>query len=89
MFTRKLSFTKPPYPKARAMGITKFPYTELNYDGKDTYYEDSRGQWYICEYDSNNNRTYYEDSLGHWEKAKFDSNSNRTYFDKGRIILLE
>lgn len=89
MFTRKLSFTKPPYPKAKSLGITVFPYEEFNSNGKLSYWEDSNGRWYICEYDSNANRTYYEDSLGYWEKAKFDSNSNRTYFDKGRIILLE
>jgi len=64
MFTRKLSFTKPKYPKARAMGITVFPYREYNSNGIITYYENSNGDWFKREFDSNGCMTYYENSDG-------------------------
>ena len=64
MFTRKLSFTKPTYPKAWAMGITVFPYCEYNSNGMLSYYEESDGSWVRVEYDSNGNQTYFENSDG-------------------------
>ena len=73
MFTRKLSFTKPTYPKARAMGITKFPYFEHDSNGKITYFENYKGEWDISEYDSNGYETYFEAYTGYWVKKEFET----------------
>ena len=88
MFTRKLSFTKPTYPKARAMGITRFPYEEYDSNGNQTYYEHSNGCWERYEYDSTGNETYYENSNGYWVKQEYDSNGECTYYEDstGKII---
>lgn len=83
MFTRKLSFTKPTYPKARAMGITKFPYVEYDSNGKPTYVEYSNGFWDRYEYDSRGNKTYHENSKGFWIKKEFDSNNKGIYYEDG------
>ena len=83
MFTRKLSFTPIKYPKARAMGITRFPYYEYDSNGNQTYREESKGSWFKSEYDSNGNSTYYEDSDGDWRKSEYDSNGNEIYFEYG------
>ena len=64
MFTRKLSFTPIKYPKARAMGITRFPYYEYDSNGEITYWEDSDGDWRKSEYDSNGNEIYFENNFG-------------------------
>jgi len=79
MFTRKLSFTKPNYPKARTMGITEFPYWEYDSNGRLTYYESVDGQFDSYEFDSNGCMTYYENSDGRWFRAEFDSNGECTY----------
>ena len=36
-------------------------------NGKEIYYEDSKGDWSKQEYDQNNNRVYFEDSYGYIE----------------------
>ena len=88
MFTRKLSFTKPIYPKAKTLAITEFPYWEFDSNGNETYYEDYKGDWYRREFDSNGNQTYYEDFDGYWEKWEYDSTGNKTYYENsdGKII---
>jgi len=42
-----------------------FPIEITNASGNQTYYEDSEGDWYKREYDSNGNETYFEDSNGY------------------------
>ena len=64
MFTKKLSFTPIKYPKARALGVTEFPYIEYDSNGNRIYYEDDIGNWCKSEFDSDGNVTYYEDSFG-------------------------
>jgi len=88
MFTRKLSFTKPTYPKARALGITVFPYYEYDSNGNQTYYESPNGYWFKSEFDSNGYIIYFEDSDGYWVKQEYDSNGKRTYYENsdGKII---
>lgn len=87
MFTRKLSFTKPTYPKAIAMGITEFPYIEHNSDGYITYWEDSDGSWTISERDSNGQEIYGENSDGYWCKYEYDSNGYVIYFEDSNGII--
>ena len=86
MFTRKLSLI--PYPKAKSLGITGFPYYEFDSNGNTTYYEDKDGYWERLEYDSNGNQTYCEDSYGGWVKSEYDSFGNRTYYEDsyGEIV---
>jgi len=79
MFTRKLSFTKPNYPKAKTLAITEFPYWEYDSNGRLTYYESVDGQFDSYEFDSNGCMTYYENSDGRWFRAEFDSNGECTY----------
>lgn len=88
MFTRKLSFLPIVYPKARAMGITKFPYIERDSKGRIIYCEDSDGNWCKKERDSNGYLIYYEDYSGFWDKSEFDSNGSMTYYEnsRGKII---
>ena len=88
MFTRKLSFTKPTYPKARALGITEFPYIERDSKGFGTYREEEDESWARAERDSNGNEIYFESSEGYWEKWEYDSKANRTYYENsdGEII---
>ena len=88
MFTRKLSFTKPMYPKAESLGITDFPYTEYDSNSNITYCEDYNGYWYRREFDSNGNQTYYENANGNWVKREYDSNGKRIYYENsdGKII---
>jgi len=81
MFTRKLSFTPIKYPKARAMGITRFPYYEYDSNGEITYWEDYNGSWERYEFDSNGNQTYYEDCSGQWAKWEYHSNGNQTHYE--------
>jgi hypothetical protein len=63
MFTRKLSFTKPKYPKARAMGITAFPYREYDSNDNVIYYESADGYWIKTECNKGY-CTYWENSNG-------------------------
>ena len=86
MFTRKLSLI--PYPKAKSLGVTKFPYREYDSNGKTIYYEDKDGYWERFERDSNGNTTYVEHSDGFWAKQEFNCNGNRTYYEDsyGEIV---
>ena len=74
MFDKPLTFLPVVYPKAKAMGITDFPYKEYDSNGNETYVETSDGYWYKKEYDANGNRTYYENSDGIIER--YDANGN-------------
>lgn len=80
MFERKLSFTPIKYPKARAMGITKFPYREYDSNGNIIYHEESDGSWGRAERDSNGNEIYFENSDGAWCKKEYDSNGKKIYY---------
>jgi len=67
--------------KAQQLGITKFPYQELDSNGKQIYYENSNGVWVKNEYDSNGKVIYWEDSYGVWVKNEYDSNGNIIYYE--------
>ena len=56
-----------------------FPIEITNEKGNRTYYEDSNGYWYRCEYDKNGNLTYFEDSSGYWYRREYDKNGKQTY----------
>jgi len=67
--------------KAKALGITKFPYYEYDSNGMLSYYESENGYWSKKEYDSNNCLTYYDDYTGYWAKWEYDSNGNETHYE--------
>ncbi len=49
----------------RELGIAfTFPIAIEDKNGNETYYEDSSGFWYRCEFDKKGNETYFEDSDG-------------------------
>jgi hypothetical protein len=51
------------------------------------YYEDSDGDWYKREYDTDGNLIYYENSDGDWAKFEYDANCKEIYFEKLIIIM--
>jgi len=61
--------------------FTKGDFRLYNTNGKQTYFETSRGYWIKYEYDSNGNQTYFENSGGYWIKREYDTNSNVIYFE--------
>jgi hypothetical protein len=63
LFRRNLNFIV--YPKARALGVTNFPYHEFNSKFMVTYRENAEGQWELWEFDINNCRLIYKDYTGH------------------------
>ena len=81
MFKRKLSFLPIVYPKARAMGITTFPYYEYDSNYNITYCENKNGKWYRQELDYNGKVTYFVNSYGYWYRVEYDSNGNEIYFE--------
>ena len=66
----------------KELGIAfTFPIAIEDKNGKETYYEDSNGYWYRCEYDESCNETYYENSDGSWWRFEYDKNGNETYYE--------
>ena len=64
------------------LGIAfSFPIQIKDAKGNETYYENSDGFWYRCEYDANGNETYYEDSDGDWARYEYDAYGRVTYFE--------
>jgi len=72
---------------AQRLNVTEFPFKIEDKDGKEIYYENSRGYWRRREYDSDGNATYYEESNGFWYKYEYDSNGNRIYFEDSNGII--
>ena len=58
-----------------------FPIEIRNSNGKETYYEGSKGLWYRYEYDTKGNPTYYENSNNRWKRWEYDTNGNLTYYE--------
>tara|TARA_R110002020_G_scaffold204382_1_gene408446 strand:+ start:128 stop:544 length:417 start_codon:yes stop_codon:yes gene_type:complete len=50
-------------------------------DNTEIYYENSRGQWRLSEFNDNGNETYYQNSNGWWFKQEFDDNGNMLYYE--------
>ena len=67
---------------AQFLGITEFPYSITDNNGRNIYYEYSNGYWFKRKYDSKDNLIYYEHSRGFWYKAQFDSNGNKIYYEQ-------
>jgi hypothetical protein len=73
--------------KAMELGITEFPYKELDERGTMLYWEDHAGNWSKWVYDDSGNMAFYEDSDEYWEKRKYDDSGNLLYLENsdGRI----
>jgi hypothetical protein len=72
----------------KELGIAfSFPIEIKDAKGNETYYENSDGFWYRCEYDANGNETYYEDSEGdednadYWARYERDDKGYETYYE--------
>ena len=65
---------------AQQLNIKSFPFY-IHANGKQVYYENSKGTWVKSEYDANGNLVYYEDSYGYWQKREFDANGREVYFE--------
>ena len=50
-----------------------------NKDKNKIYSENSDGDWYKYEYDTNGNKIYVENSDGNWIKIEYDTNNYETY----------
>ena len=59
-----------------------FPIIIKDANGKVTYFENSYGYRYKCEYDARGYATYYENCKGSWLKCERDANGNETYFER-------
>ena len=65
----------------KELGIAfTFPIEIEDYNGNQTYFEDSDGYWHKREYDTDGNRTYFKDSYDYWEKYKRSTNGRLTSF---------
>ena len=57
----------------RELGIAfTFPIAIEDKNGNETYYEDSSGFWYRCEFDEKGNETYFENSDGPTQRMVID-----------------
>ena len=69
----------------KELGIAfSFPIKIKDANGKVTYFENSNGYRYKCEYDARGYETYYENSNGYWSKWERDANGNQTYFENSK-----
>jgi hypothetical protein len=66
---------------AQQLKIKDFPFIIKDKNGKEIYYEDSKGVWRKREYDSNGKEIYYEESCGYWNKSERDSNGKEIYYE--------
>ena len=64
---------------AQQLNVTKFPFVIKDHNGKQIYFENSKGYWSKSEYDTNGKKIYFEDSDGYWEKPEYDANGNLIY----------
>ena len=75
---------------AQQLNVKEFPFIIKDKNGKEIYYEYSKGYWYKKEYDTNGNLIlfYFEHPNGYWYKYEYDSNGNEIYREDstGHII---
>ena len=50
-------------------------------NGKQTYFENSKGYWSKREFNLNGKETYFENSNEYWYKREYNSNGNQTYYE--------
>lgn len=76
---------------AQQLNIKEFPFVIKDKNGKQIYWESSRGYWVNKEYDSNGNEIYSRSPGGYWVKKKYDSNGNEIYYEtsKGYWVKIE
>ena len=66
----------------KELGIAfTFPIAIEDKNGNETYYEDSSGFWYRCEFDKNGKDTYCENSDGNWYRYEYNENGKATYYE--------
>jgi len=68
---------------SQQLNVTEFPFEIKNKNGKEIYFETSKGYWFKKEYDSNGNEIYYENSDGIIE------NNRPTQSCNGKIIQID
>jgi len=64
---------------AQQLKIKDFPFKIKDSNGKEIYYESSKGYWVKYEHDANGKEIYFETSNGYWEKREYDANGNQIY----------
>ena len=67
--------------RAQQLGITEFPYEELDSNGNMIYSETSSGFWVKCEYNSLNKVIFEEYSIKTWYKLDYDKFGNQIYYE--------
>lgn len=73
---------------AQQLKIKDFPFIIKDKNGKEIYYESSKGYWQKKEYDSNGNIIYYETSDGYWIKNEYDSNGNIIHWKNSNGVII-
>ena len=66
---------------AQQLKISEFPFIIKDKNGKEIYFENSRGYWSKRQYDQNGNQIYLEDSIGYWCKSEYDQNGKEIYYE--------
>jgi len=62
---------------AQQLNVKDFPFEIRDKNGKQIYWEDSKGFWVKREFDSNGNEIYFEISNGFWVRREWDSNGKQ------------
>ena len=66
----------------KELGIAfRYPIMIEDSNGKETYYESSKGYWRRWERDANGDVNYYENSDDCWQKWERDAKGNVTYYE--------
>jgi hypothetical protein len=87
---------------AQFLKVKDFPFVIEDKNGKEIYFEYSKGYWFKHEYDDQGKGIRYENSDGVWIKWEYDDGGNqiygensdgywlkREYDDKGNVIYSE
>ena len=67
---------------AKQLKVTEFPFEIHDKNGNQIYYEDSDGDWYKNEFDSDDNVIYFENSKG-------TIKDNRSKPHEGKVVEVD
>jgi YD repeat-containing protein len=66
---------------AQFLKVKDFPFKIKDKNGKEIYFEYSKGYWFKHEYDDKGNRIRYENSDGYWLKSEYDDEGKEIRFE--------
>jgi len=66
---------------AQQLNVTNFPFIIKNEQGKEIYFENSKGYWSKREYNEQGEVIYYENFDGYWSKREYNEQGKQIYFE--------